>query len=369
MTHLRTIKRNSVFAAVMSASLVLAGCGINLSSDNSNDNQAQTQETSFTEALDRADDWSTTDPRNIEGRTDAPAIGDVTPITDSPEPNLPVSLTDADGNDVTVTDVSRILAMDLYGTTTRTIAGLGLRDNIVGRAVSSEEPSLKDLPVVTTGSHDINVEAVLNLQPTVMVVDHSIGPAEAIDKIRDSGVTVVVVDPERTIDAIGEDIKAIAGTLGVNKEGEQLAQRANDERDQAMSKIKDIAPSNPMRAAFMYTRGNGGAFFIVGRERGTEDLFSAVGAEDTSVNANIPDMVPGNAESLAKLNPEVIVMMTSGLESAGGVQGLLEKPGMSETDAGKKQRFVAIPDSQALSFGPQTGEMLLAFAEALYVGK
>ena len=117
------------------------------------------------------------------------------PIADNPSPVLPVELTDADGNEVKVESVERILALDLYGTYTKTLTGLGLARNIVGRTVSSTEGILADRPVVTQGGHNINVEAVLSLKPDVVIVDHSIGSRDAIDQIRSAGVTTVVMEP------------------------------------------------------------------------------------------------------------------------------------------------------------------------------
>ena len=59
-------------------------------------------------------------------------------------------------------------------------------------------------------------------------------------------------------------------------------------------------------------------------------------------------------------------MMSHGLESAGQLQGLLTRSGVAQTTAGKNQRILALPDGDSLAFGPQTGEMLLRAAHALY---
>ena len=138
---------------------------------------------SYTDQLPDPQDLS--DPRSFEGVTEVSDFADIEPVSTKVQPALPVELTDADGYDVSVTDVSRILALDIYGTYTKTLSGLGLADNIVGRTVSSTEPNLADRPVVTEGGHNINVEAVLELNPTLVIVDHSIGPRDAIDQIRD----------------------------------------------------------------------------------------------------------------------------------------------------------------------------------------
>ena len=277
-----------------------------------------------------------------------------------------MELTDADGYDVTVTDVSRILALDIYGTYTKTLSGLGLADNIVGRTVSSTEPNLADRPVVTEGGHNINVEAVLELNPTLVIVDHSIGPRDAIDQIREAGVTTVVMEPQRTIDSVGEDIITLGETVGLPDEARKLSERSIKEIDESKEAIKTIAPEEPMRMAFLYARGNGGVFFIMGEGTGAQDLIEGIGGIDLAAENNLSYAEPANAEALARINPEVIIMMTDGLKSTGGVGGLLERPGVAQTIAGQKHRIVTIPDGQSLAFGPMTGQTLVKLAKAVY---
>ncbi|OFS36821.1 hemin ABC transporter substrate-binding protein [Corynebacterium sp. HMSC069E04] len=319
---------------------------------------------SYTDQLPDPQDLS--DPRSFEGVTEVSDFADIEPVSSKVQPALPVELTDADGYDVTVTDVSRILALDIYGTYTKTLSGLGLADNIVGRTVSSTEPNLADRPVVTEGGHNINVEAVLELNPTLVIVDHSIGPRDAIDQIREAGVTTVVMEPQRTIDSVGEDIITLGDTLGLPDEARKLAERSIKEIDESKEAIKTIAPEEPMRMAFLYARGNGGVFFIMGEGTGAQDLIEGIGGVDLAAENNLSYAEPANAEALARINPEVIIMMTDGLKSTGGIDGLLERPGVAQTIAGQKQRIVTIPDGQSLAFGPMTGQTLVKLAKAVY---
>lgn len=368
MRRSRTIPSLLVAAALVGGSLTACGVG----SSNDSGSTGDTDETSFDSALDNLpEDTNLAKASGTKDVSYAPYVGDVTPVSDDVSPDLPTSVTDADGNDVTVDNVDRIVPLDISGEISRTVAGLGLRDNIVGRSVSSMEPSLEDLPVVTQGGHSINAEAVLNLNPTLVLVNHSIGPEDAVEQIRNAGVPVIMLeDPEYTDGRIGEDIRTVAGVLGLKDEGEQLASRATDEYDEAKDKVSDIAAAanggTPLRMAFLYARGDGGVFYILGPDSGTATLIESLGGTDVAKENGITDMTPANAEALAKLNPDVLVMMSAGLESTGGIDGLLKKPGVAQTTAGEHRRILAIPDSQALSFGPQSGEMLLAAASALY---
>lgn len=355
MTFLTTTKR-AACTLITAAALTLTGCGVQ--------GAYESVDASLREELPSASELR--DPRTITGVSHVQDFADVTPVTDNSKPKLPVELVDSDGFDVTVDNVDRILALDLYGTYTKTLTGLGLADNIVGRTVSSTEQVLADRPVVTQGGHNINVEAVLSLQPTLVIVDHSIGPRDAIDQIRAAGVTTVVLQPERTIDAVAQDIKTLGSVVGLNDEAETLANASVEELDKDIAAVKELVPAEPMRVAFLYARGNGGVFFILGEGSGAKDLIEAVGGVDVAAENNLSQAESANAEALARLNPDAFFMMTDGLESTGGIEGLLQRPGIAQTKAGQNRRVIAIPDGQSLAFGPTTGQVLLRTAQALY---
>jgi iron complex transport system substrate-binding protein len=74
---------------------------------------------------------------------------------------------------------------------------------------------------------------------------------------------------------------------------------------------------------------------------------------------------PVSAEILAGLNPDVILVMSKGLASVGGVTGLRELPGVAQTEAGKRGRILAVDDSLLLSFGPRTPDLILQMATSV----
>jgi iron complex transport system substrate-binding protein len=57
--------------------------------------------------------------------------------------------------------------------------------------------------------------------------------------------------------------------------------------------------------------------------------------------------------------------MTGGLESVGGVEGLLALPGVAQTSAGREGRVVAVDDEVLLSYGPRTGALVDLLRAAL----
>lgn len=306
------------------------------------------------------------DPHTMTGLTEAQSISDPTPLEGPITQQLPATVTDVEGQVVEVKRTERVLALDIYGTLSRTSISLGFGKNLVGRTVSSTENQLENLPVVTQNGHSLNVESILSLQPDLIIADRSIGPREAIDQLRSAGIAVVLVDSHRSLETNSELINQVAQAFGAPEAGEKLAERTEKEIDAALDQIEEWAPEKPLDGAFLYVRGTANVFFILGADEGAGALIGALGARDVATENGITSTTPANAESLVALNPEVIFVMSDGLNSAEGLDAILARPGISQTRAGANSRFVAIPDGMALSFGPQTGEALLSIARALY---
>lgn len=290
---------------------------------------------------------------------------DVRPITDHPEPRLPVTVHSFDGADVTVSNLDRIIAVDLYGTLGEIVFSLGLGDQVVGRDGSTGFPSAADVTVVTSGGHDLNAEAILDLNPTVLLTDTSIGPPEVQQQVRDAGVPVVFFDPARTLAAVPDQIRAVAAALGVPAEGEALVTRVRGE----IAEARALAPegADEPRIAFLYLRGSAGVYLIAGPGSGADSLIESVGGIDVGTDIGLTrQFVPITSESLIAAQPDVILVMTDGLESVGGVEGLVKIPGIAQTPAGTNRRIVDIADTDVLTFGPRVGATITALAAALY---
>ncbi|MDT9592739.1 ABC transporter substrate-binding protein [Nocardioides zeae] len=293
----------------------------------------------------------------------------VDPVAD-PTPELPVTLTDAQGTEVTVTDVSRVLALDVYGTLSRTVFELGLGENLVGRDVSTQFPEAEELELVTQNGHDLNAEAVLELDPTVIVTDTSLGPWDVLLQMRDSGIPVVVVDSHRGLDNVASLTEQVATALGVPGAGAELAERIETEVAAVQDDIAEVAPSDDgrrLRTVFLYVRGASGIYYMFGEGSGADSLIEAIGAYDVAGEIGWTGMKPLTDEGLIAAQPDLVLMMSGGLESAGGVDGLLERlPALAATPAGENRRFVDMADAQILGYGPLTADVLNALAVAVY---
>ncbi|MEV6693633.1 ABC transporter substrate-binding protein [Micromonospora sp. NPDC051196] len=289
---------------------------------------------------------------------------DIEPVGADPGSTLPATVTSADGTSVTVTDASRILPVNLYGSIAEIVFSLGLGDRVIGRDTSTTFPAAGDLPVVTPAGHDLSTEAILRLNPSVVLADDSIGPPEVLAQLRRAGIPVVLVDDEQSLAAIGRNIRAIAAALGVPEAGERLVARVESE----IAAARRAAPPDtaPLRIAFLYVRGTAGVYLIGGKGAGSDEMVRAIGATDAGTEIGLSNFRPLTSEGLINAAPDVILVMTEGLESVKGVDGLLSLPGVAQTPAGQHRRIVDMDDGLLLSFGARTGRTIQALADAVY---
>ncbi len=315
---------------------------------------------------DDADD--AVDALSLTGPVSVPDVPDMTPIVTDPHPSFPVTVTDSRGKSVTIASADRVIALDLYGTLTDTIIALGLQDRLVGRGVSDTQEVLKDLPVVSLGGIDLNVEAVLDLKPDLILTNMTIGSAERYQQLEAAGVTVLRFDQVPSIAHIPDEIRQVGAAFGMKDQSEAVVDYTEQHLTQARREIAELRSATPRqpRAIVAYVRGSAGLFFILGADYGAADVLRELGLEDVASENGIKNLTPANAESLVKLDPEIVLTMKAGVKSAGGVDAFLQRPGMSATTAGQHHRVITAADSQLLSYGPRTPASLVGLARAIY---
>lgn len=278
---------------------------------------------------------------------------------DTSKPQLPATVTGDDGVAVTITDVSRIVT--LRASISEVIYYLGLGDNVVGRDESTTFDEAAGVPNITNG-HQIAAEALLSLDPTVVLVDTDTGPPEVIDQLRSVGVPVVVFDPVVQIQDIGTHMVAVADAVGLHQQGVELA-AATQKRLDDLDADAAVTSTKP-RVAFLYLRGNAGVYLLGGPGSGADAMITAAGGIDVGTDTGLERaFTPLTNEALVSAEPDIILVTTTGLESVGGLDGLLAMPGVAQTPAGNSRSVVSIEDGVLYSFGVRTPETIDAMAQ------
>ena len=239
------------------------------------------------------------------------------------------------------------------------IDSLGLKSILIGRDIASTEPALQSVPVVTSG-HQVVAEKIIALNPDLVIIDSSVGPTQAIASLESAGIKVARIEEVWTVGGISKKVIEVANLLGVASTGEKLAALIDSTIVSASKKV-DGSP----RVLFLYLRGGNSIYLVGGKGSGADSMLTSIGAVDVGAISGSKPFTALTAESLIAMKPDVILVMTKGLASVGGVTGLIELPGVAQTPAGKNSQIISVDDSLLLSFGARTPSLLTKLADAL----
>jgi iron complex transport system substrate-binding protein len=251
---------------------------------------------------------------------------------------------------------SRVVA--LANGSAEIIASMGHLSILIGRDVASDAPALDSVEVVTSG-HQIVAEKILALQPDLLLIDDSSGPASAIKVLEAAGVRIVKISEAWQLAEIDRKVGEIAQAIGAVEDGKVLTAALQTSKE----KVVQIPAGKTI--AFLYLRGGSAVYLIGGKGSGTDSLIAAIGGIDAGAQKFENPFTPMTAEAIATLNPDVFLVMSKGLESVGGVDGLIALPGIAQTQAGKNRAIVAVDDSLLLSFGPRSYSLLAALSQSI----
>jgi iron complex transport system substrate-binding protein len=279
--------------------------------------------------------------------------------------NSEIVITQTDVTSVSVTPIEKLTdvrIVALANGAAELIAAMGYRENLVGRDIASSTAELKDIPIVTSG-HQVIPETIIALHPSIVIIDSATGPLSAITKLKSSGIKVVNVSQSWNLVDLYKKITEIGAVLKAPKSAEVLAYKI--EVTAAENKITPTDSTKRPKMAFLYLRGTSAIYLVGGKGSGADFLIEATSGIDVGAKVLSKPFNPLTAETMASLNPDIILVMIGGLESVGGLVGLQKLPGVAQTSAGKNGRVIAVDDSLLLSFGPRTPSLIDKLAAAI----
>ncbi|XWW44965.1 ABC transporter substrate-binding protein [Fibrella sp. USSR17] len=242
----------------------------------------------------------------------------------------------------------RIVSLD--GTVSEILCDLGLQARLVGVDVTSTYPeSLQKLPKVGH-NRNISAEGVLAQKPTLVLTTEKAGTkTEVLDQLRSAGVQVITFKQEFSVEGTKKLITDIATTCRVPSKARAVIRRMESD----LAKVQKAA-GRP-KVLFIYARG-AGTMFVAGHGTPVEKMIELAGGQNAT--PQFEDFKPLTTEALVAANPDIILLFDSGLESLGGANGLVNVPGVAQTNAGKTNRFVTMDGHLLTGFTPRLGKAL-----------
>lgn len=250
--------------------------------------------------------------------------------------------------DTVATEIKTDRIVSLNGAVTETLASLDVAGNIVGRDVTSTYPA--DLKATDLGHvRSITAESILALQPSVVFGTTKDVNPNLNEQLKKANIPLVLIDQEYSIDGSKKLITAVATKL---KKDNYQPLLDNISNKMATVKAFDKKP----KVLFIYARGAGN-LMVAGSGTPLHSMIELAGAENAA--AALTDFKPLTPEALLTTNPDVILMFDKGLQSLGGVDGLLKIEGIATTNAGKNKKVVTMDGQYLSGFGPRVGDAVV----------
>lgn len=250
--------------------------------------------------------------------------------------------------DTVATEIKTDRIVSLNGAVTETLAALDVAGNIVGRDVTSTFPA--DLKATDLGHvRSITAESILALQPSVVFGTTKDVNPNLNEQLKKANIPLVLIDQEYSIDGSKKLITEVATKLKKDNYQPLLDNISNK-----MTNVK--AFDKKPKVLFIYARGAGN-LMVAGSGTPLHSMIELAGAENAA--AALTDFKPLTPEALLTTNPDVILMFDKGLQSLGGVDGLLKIEGIATTNAGKNKKVVTMDGQYLSGFGPRVGDAVV----------
>lgn len=236
--------------------------------------------------------------------------------------------------------------VSLNGSISEILVDLGETENIVGVDVTSTFPeNLKETAKDLGHTSKISIESLMSLQPTVIYFTEKELSDDLQAQLQNSGIRLEKLTQEFTVEGAKNMIKSVANSLN-NSNYQPLI----DKIDEDISNLHTL--EKKPKVLFIYARG-ASMLLVAGDETPANSIINLAGGQNAVTE--FKDFKPLTPESLLNSNPDYILMFTTGLQSMGGVDGVLKIEGIEKTNAGKNKRIIAMDGQLLTGFSPRLG--------------
>ncbi|WP_447888859.1 heme/hemin ABC transporter substrate-binding protein [Serratia fonticola] len=239
--------------------------------------------------------------------------------------------------------------VSIGGDVTEIAFALGAGDEVVARDSTSLHPAaVQKLPDVGY-MRQLNAEGILALKPTLILTTELAEPALVLKQLEDSGVKVVRIPGDTTVQAVPEKISVIADAIHRSSQGKQLAERYQQQ-------LAAVA-NTPLPVKVLFVMSHGGITpMAAGQQTAADAIIRAAGLKNAM--QGFSRYRPLSQEGVIASAPDLLLVTTDGVRSIGGQENLWLLPGMALTPAGKNRRVLIVDDMALLGFGLETPQAL-----------
>ncbi len=214
----------------------------------------------------------------------------------------------------------------------------------------------------------LSVEGLASLEPDLIIAASDAGPPQAVARIRDLGIRLVLAEPAESITEAADRIRVVAEALGLADRGDALAMALIKDAGEASNHYRQLADQPQQlgkpRVALFLGRGAGSPT-AAGADTVGDAMIALAGGDNAF--GDMRGFKPVSAEALIAAAPEVVVVTRHMVDQAGSLENLIDTlPGLSLTPAAAAERVEVMDILELFSFGPRLPGAISRLGEALY---
>lgn len=269
----------------------------------------------------------------------------------------PYTVKDASGQEVTFEKAPETV-IPLLPSNTETLFGIGSGDKVIAVTENDNYPAEVEA-LDKVGDYNVNVEKVISLQPeAVFAHEMMMGSAgEAINQIRDAGITVVVVPTASTFEETYETIQMIGAVMNKNEEATKIVEGMQAK----IASIKEKAAGITEKKRVFIENSDEPEIYAPGTNTFPQQFLDMINAENVVTEKGWVMMSP---EMIVNESPDVIIVMYSYVPDI--IEKIKNRDGFDTVNAVKNDRIVQLEENITSRTGPRLADGLELFAKAVY---
>ncbi|CAM3724560.1 ABC transporter substrate-binding protein [Mesobacillus zeae] len=273
---------------------------------------------------------------------------------------FPVTIKDGTGEKVAVQSKPEKI-VSLIPSNTEIAFALGLGKEIIG--VSDYDNYPKEVTKKEKiGGMEFNVEKIISLKPDLVLAHASSAhnSKEGLQQLRDSGITVLIVNDAKTFDEVYESIGMVGKATGKNKEADNLVADMKEKLGEIETKAKTIKEKD--RKTVFVEVSPAPEIFAAGKNTFIDEMLSLINANNAVKEEGWPKLDP---EAVIKSNPDVIIT-THGYYTPEPVKNVTSREGWQDINAVKNNEVADVHSDKVTRTGPRLVEGVEGIAKVVY---
>lgn len=260
------------------------------------------------------------------------------------------------------TPAHRIISIG--GALTELIYALGAQEQLVGVDSTSLYPAAATKLPNVGYARTLAAEGLLSLAPTLIVATEEAGPPPVLRQLEAARVPLHVLRSDYRFEGVVERGLRLGELLGRPAEAQALVARLKADWAASLQQVAKLRAGHAAPRVLFVMSHAMNQVRIGGQDTGVDAMIAYAGG------ANALQGVKGykglTPEAAIAAAPDVILATSQGLDTAGGVAGLLKVPGLAQTPAGAARRVIALETMELLGFGPRLPQAVARLAEQLH---